>query len=253
MPSPFPGMNPYLEQADVWQDFHQAFIAHARDALVGAVGGNYFVKIEVQLILHELPPELPPRYVGRTDIGVTGPPTFHAASEPATVAAPVELELPAIEVERLSSLEIRDRRDRRLVTVVELLSPSNKKLGTDRDAYLRKRKHLLDDRVHLVELDLRRGGERPRPPDLPPCDYYALVSRCEARPKIGFWPLNLRDQLPVLPIPLTAPDPDALLDVQAMLHRVYDGAGYANYIYGATPEPPLSADDAAWARQFLPG
>jgi len=251
MPSPFPGMNPYLEQSDVWEDFHQRFITHAADALGAAVGAAYLVKIEVHLILHELPPEETPRYVGRADIGVTGPPTLHAASEQGTITAPFELELPPVEVERHSSLEIRDRRDRRVVTVIELLSPSNKKPGSDRDEYLRKRKRLLDDRVHLVEIDLRRGGERPRPPDVPSCDYYALVSRAESRPKMGFWPLNLRDPLPVLPVPLTAPDPDARLDLQALLHRVYDGAGYANYIYEGTPQPPLSADDEAWARQFL--
>src|SRR5262249_12666047 len=150
------------------------------------------------------------------------------------------------------SLEIRDRRDRRLVTVIELLSPTNKAPGPDRDDYLHKRRDLMRSCVHFVEIDLRRGGERPRPPVLPPCDYYVLLRREEEHPRLGVWPLGLRYRLPVIPIPLTAPDPDVLLDLQAILDRVYDAADYGKYIYGETPQPVLSEEDLAWARQFLP-
>jgi hypothetical protein len=204
MPSPFPGMNPFLEQNDVWEDFHHDFISRAREMLSGQVGPNYYVKVEVRLYL------------------------------------------------RHSSLEIRDRRNRRAVTVIELLSPTNKTPGPDRDDYLRKRNVLLIERIHFVEIDLRRGGERPGPPTLPPCDYYALVSRYEDRPKLGVWPLSLRDRLPVIPIPLTAPDPDVLLDLQAVLDRAYDAADYGKYIYGETPEPPLTEEHLAWAQKYLP-
>src|SRR5438477_4193876 len=149
-------------------------------------------------------------------------------------------------------LEIRDRRNRRLVTVIELLSPTNKPPGPDRDEYLAKRAQILAGRTHLVEIDLRRGGERPRPPELPPCDYYVLVSRSLDRPELGPWPIGLRARLPVVPIPLAPPDPEVPLDLQALLHRVYDGADYGKYIYGEAPQPPLSAEDAAWAQQYVP-
>jgi hypothetical protein len=251
MPSPFPGMNPFLEQTDTWGDFHTNFITRAQEMLTGQVGPNYYVKVEVRLYLHELSGEQR-RYFGRADVGVTGQPAGEPSAKTVSIAAPMELVMVNVEVERHSSLEIRNRRNRRVVTVIELLSPTNKTPGPDRDDYLRKRNVLLIERIHFVEIDLRRGGERPGPPSLPPCDYYALVSRYEERPKLGIWPLHLPDRLPVIPIPLTAPDPDVLLDLQAVLDRVYDAADYGKYIYSETPEPPLSEEQLAWARQFIP-
>jgi Protein of unknown function (DUF4058) len=252
MPSPFPGMNPYLEQNDTWEDFHQSFITHTADLLSKQVGDNYLVKIKVRRYSHELSADQR-RYFGRADVAVTGPPVAgQVGSATPAVAAPVELSLPNVEVEKHSSLEIRDRRSRRLVTVLELLSPTNKASGPDRDEYIAKRGSLLIRSTHLVEIDLRRGGERPYPPKLPKCDYYVLVSRDQDRPKVGVWPLGLRDRLPVIPIPLTPPDADVLLDLQALLDRVYDAADYGKYVYGEVPDPPLSAEEAAWARQFVP-
>jgi Protein of unknown function (DUF4058) len=169
-----------------------------------------------------------------------------------TTPAPVHLRLPAVEVERHASLEIRDRRNRRVVTAVELLSPANKSPGPDRDDYLAKRRQVLASQTHLVEIDLRRGGVRPDLPTLPPCDYYLLVSRYEERPDVGMWPISLRERLPPFPIPLTSPDPDVEVDLQALLDRVYDAADYGRYIYAETPEPPLPPSDAIWAAQFVP-
>lgn len=85
----------------------------------------------------------------------------------------------------------------------------------------------------------------------PTCDYGVLVSRAEQRPRAGFWPVLLRDRLLVIPVPLREPDPDAQLDLQEMLHRLYDAAGYEDYIYDGLPEPPLNPDDDAWARQLV--
>jgi hypothetical protein len=245
-------MNPYLEQSDTWEDFHHDFITRAREVLSAHVGPNYLVKIEVRLYLHELSAE-ERRYFGRADVGVTTPAAAKSASAIAPVAtAPVRLTLPAVDVERHSSLEIRDRRNRRLVTVLELLSPTNKTPGADRNEYLAKRAQILAGPTHLVEIDLGRGGERPRPPEIPACDYYVLVSRAEERPDLDLWPVSLRNPLPAVPIPLAAPDPSVLLDLQAVLHRVYDAADYGKYIYAETPQPPLSPSDASWAQQFVP-
>ena len=252
MPSPFPGMNPYLEQNDTWEDFYHNFITHTQEMLTGLVGPNYLVKIEVRLYLHELSSE-ERRYFGRADVGVTAPPaTKLPAGASSLTTAPMRLTLPAVDVERHSSLEIRDRRNRRLVTVLELLSPTNKTSGADRNEYLAKRSQILAGTTHLVEIDLGRGGERPRPPEIPACDYYVLVSRAEERPDLLLWPINLHNRLPEVPVPLAAPDPNIALDLQAILHRVYDAADYGKYIYGEAPQPPLSPGDAAWARQFVP-
>jgi hypothetical protein len=253
MASPFPGMNPYLEQNDSWEDFHHNFISRAQEMLERQVGEHYFVKVEVRLYLHELSAE-ERRYFGKADVGVaTSHPSSNTSASSATLAtAPVQLTLPAVEVERHSSLEVRDRRNRRVVTVIELLSPSNKTRGEDAEDYMAKRREVLGGLVHLVEIDLRRGGQRPSPPELPQCDYYALVSRYEDRPRIGVWPIALREPLPTIPVPLSAPDADVSLDLQELVHRVYDAVNYGKYIYTETPDPPLSPQDQAWARQFVP-
>jgi uncharacterized protein DUF4058 len=129
MPSPFPGMNPYLEQNDSSEDFHTNFLTRAQEILSGKVGDKYLVKIEVRLILHELSAE-ERRFMGRGDVAVTsGDAAGEKPTATETLTAPVLLQLPAVEVERHVSLEIRDRRNRRVVTVVELLSPSNKAPG----------------------------------------------------------------------------------------------------------------------------
>jgi hypothetical protein len=254
MPSPFPGMNPYLEQDDVWQDFHQSYIPLLRELLAEQVRPGYSVKVEEYLFIHELSAE-ERQFVGRADVSVARTSSSAGVrSGVGTADAPVYGRLPpAVDVERHSYLEIRDRRNRELVTVLELLSPSNKRLGPDREQYLGKRRQLINSSVHLIEIDLLRGGPRLPLEDLPDCDYYAFVARMEERPRVGVWPVRLRDPLPTIPVPLRAPDPDARLDLQAALHRLYDAAVYENTIYTGNPQPPLHPEDAAWARQFVPG
>src|SRR5262249_27388947 len=137
-------------------------------------------------------------------------------------------------------------------TVIELLSPSNKR-GEDRVQYLAKRDRLLASPVNLVEIDLLRGGRRLPVIGLPNCAYYALVSQPAERPDVGLWPIRLRERLPVLPVRLRAGEAAASLDLQDVLPRVYDEAGFADHIYTGEPEPPLRGDDEAWVRQVLPG
>jgi hypothetical protein len=247
-------MNPYLEQDDVWQDFHQSFIPLAREVLAAQVRPAYMVKVEEYLFIHELADETR-HYLGRSDVSLSPAATPRVTGlVSAVLEAPAYALVPAeVDVERHAYLEIRDRQNRELITVFELLSPSNKKAGPDREQYLAKRHQLFASPVHLVELDFLRGGPRLPLRDLPECDYYALVSRIEERPRVGIWPLRLTDTLPVIPVPLRAPDPDARLDLQQLLHRLYDAAGYEDYIYGGTPQPALTTEESAWARQFIPG
>jgi hypothetical protein len=149
-------------------------------------------------------------------------------------------------------LEIRVREARRVVTVIELLSRSNKYSGSDREQYLLKRQTLLFRDVNLVEIDLLRGGPRMPNRNIPDSDCSVLVSRPDRRPFADYWAIDLRDTLPAVPIPLRPEDGDAALDLQAVLHRVYDAARYGSLIYEGQPEPALSAKDADWARQFVP-
>ena len=252
MPSPFPGMNPYLEQDAVWQDFHQSFIPAAREAISPQLSADYFIKVEEYVFIHELDAEAR-RSLGRADILLSTSDKNKASSTAIASAAPAYVSVPslAIDEERHSFLEIRDRQHLELVTVVELLSPSNKS-GADRATYLNKRRRLIESGVNLVELDLLRGGPRLPIDGLSPCDYYALVVRSEERPRGGIWAFQLREPLPNIPVPLRAPDPDVSLNLKNILDRVYDGAAYEKFIYLTPPQPALNADQEQWARDYLP-
>ena len=160
MPSPFPGMNPYLEQVDVWQDFHNRFVPALGDALAARLGSDYVVKIEEHLFIHE--PAAEQRFLlGRSDVSVAKRlPTRPDTSGTATLTSPMMARLPTVEFEKHLFLELRDRKNRDLITVLEMLSPANKKPGADREQYLAKRANLLRSTAHLVEIDLLRGGPR---------------------------------------------------------------------------------------------
>src|SRR4051812_45785928 len=229
MPSPFPGMNPYLERATAWESFHPHFITTTFQHIAAQLPPAYVIRIEYRVYIHEPPPD-DRRYVGKSDLGVgrTPGPVAGGGGPPAAVIAPAYITMPdAVEVERVGHLTIRDRDGNDLITLIELLSPTNKKYGPDRVQYEAKRRELLRSPAHFVEIDLLRGGPRMHPDDLPSCDYCAIVSRVEERPRAGVWPWRLRDPLPALPIPLRSPDPDTLLDLKAVIDQVYDGGRYA--------------------------
>jgi hypothetical protein len=221
--------------------------------LTPQVRPGFVARIDEHIYIHELPPESP-SLIGRADVSVAQTTATQAThSAVGVLEPPTRVQLPRVDIERHSFVEIRDRLDRRLITVIELLSPTNKYAGPDREQYLAKRGQLLASGTHFVEIDLLRGAPRLPLSDLPPCDYYILVSRAEERPDAGLWPVRLRDRLPVVPIPLRSPHPDARLDLQVLLDRIYDAAGYEDDIYQGEPQPRLAAEDADWARGFVPG
>jgi hypothetical protein len=253
MPSPFPGMNPYLERDIAWHDFHERFLIVGAGLIGAQIRPNYVVRIDDHIFIHELPDEAR-QPVGRADLSIT---LTHESDQQrgstAVLEAPARIRVPEADVTREAYLEIRDRHSREVVAVVELLSPSNKRRGgTDRAQYIAKRQQIFNSQAHLVEIDLVRGGE-PMPGEPQPVSCYSvLVSRVEERPVAGFWPIGLRDRLPVIPIPLRDPHPEATLDLQELLHRVYDQAGYEYDIYDGPPQPPFNAEEGAWAQQFVP-
>jgi hypothetical protein len=243
-------MNPYLEQTTVWHDFHKQFCPSAAESITSQVRPHYIVKIAEHVFIHELCADAR-NLIGRGDVASAQRPQPFPSVAASVATAPTQVRLPTIDSERLSFIEIRDRQSLRVVTVIELLSPANKLAGPDRESYLSKRNEILSSGVHLVEIDLLRGhGARLPMIDLPACDYYVMVSRSEDRPHAGVWPIQLEDRLPVIPIPLSSPQESAELDLQSILHRIYDAAGYEDYIYRGEPEPALK--DVAWSRQFLP-
>jgi hypothetical protein len=261
MPSPFPGMNPYIEKPSVWQDFHARFIAAAAERIGTLVYPRYYVRIDEYVFIHEFSAD-ERKPLGRPDLVFTDSGGTAGGGTPGggatAVAAPAEVGIPAtaVDVIRHRFLEIRDRDSTAVVTVVELLSPSNKASGQGREEYWNKVRRLVATTyTSLVELDLLRGGVRLPWDQLPACDYYALVSRPADRrrdpPKAAVWPVRLRDPLPPIPIPLAPGEPEVTLDLQAVIHHVYDTAGYRYSLYRTPPEPPLAPDDAAWAAQIL--
>jgi hypothetical protein len=245
-------MNPYLEQDDAWQDFHDRFVPALGDALGPQVSPHFIVKVEAHLYLHEMPADQRVR-VGYADVGVSRRVDHGAAAVSSSVIlqAPARIVIPSVEIEKQAFLEIRDQKNRDLVAVIELLSPSNKKAGSDREQYLAKRGNLLRSKAHFIEIDLLRGWERMPCEKAPECDYCVLVSRAEERPHAGFWPIRLRERLPVIPVPLREPLCEARLNLQEILHSVYDRAYYKDYIYADTPHPSLSPEDSAWAAAIL--
>ena len=252
MPSPFPGMIPYLE-GSTWMNFHGQFCAE---------------------IARQLGPKLRPRYLARlterffTDISVdpdvSKKPLYpdigsveHDISESrgegiGIATAPVRVATEMPESILHFAVEIRDLHERRLVTSIEVLSPSNKR-GDGRHEYLAKRRRVLLGTAHLIEIDLLRKGQRiPMKELLPVAPYYAYVGRFETRPGTDVWPISLDRSLPKIPVPLLAEDPDVFLDLQLALTTVYDLSEYDLEIdYTKPPDVAFSPEEAEWSDSWL--
>lgn len=251
MPSPFPGMNPYLEQEEVWRDFHQRFVTAAAALLSPQISPQYIAKLEENIYIHERGAQ-ERHLLGYADVRVSQlDATTGGAAATLTATAPAHFFLPRVDLVTEPFIEIRDRHSRALITVVELLSPTNKRSGEDREQYLRKRHLLLRSQAHFVEIDLLRGWQR-MPLVNAPCDYCVVLSRVDQRPRVDWWPIRLREPLPVIPIPMATGGADANLAIQQALHRAYDEAFYQDYIYQESPYPNLGTEDAKWAQQFVP-
>jgi uncharacterized protein DUF4058 len=257
MPSPFPGMDPFVESQE-WDDFHPTLITILREELAPLVRPRYVIRVERRVYLEHVPDEL--SHAARPDVLVLERARGRdlragSGSAAGAVAAPfVELMLPVPEEQREAFLTIRERGTLEVVTVIELLSPSNKRPGADgHREYLAKRTAVLRSAAHLVELDLLRGGQRlPTIEPLPVADYYAVVSREQRRPWARIYPWTVRDRLPEIPIPLAGDDADVPLDLQAAFDTAYDRAGYdLSLDYRRPVEPALSEADAAWVQEVL--
>ena len=253
MNSPFPGMDPYIEVSGDWRDFHASFIANARDALNDLLPDRYVARIDERFRVVQSPPEDDPsRYpdvsVVRTGIGRS---SDSAEAGVATLElAPVMVRLAWTPTEEIREtwIEVRREPDWDLVTSIELISPTNKS-GAGFTGYLTKRSDLINRPVHLVELDFLIQGRRLTMDEpLPPGDYYAFVSRAEARPASEVYAWSLRRALPTIPIPLSAPDPDIPLNLAGVFATTYHRARYERSIhYDRSLGLPLASEDRIWA------
>lgn len=257
MPSPFPGMDPYIEMPRIWSDFHNGLADEIRAELNRQIRPTYFAAL-VPYVTYETIEVSQRQMQGiRPDVGIwkTSSTPLAIAEAPPITLAPVEstvaLEIPL----ELLSVEIRTAGDDFLVTSIEILSPVNKQRGHDAHLdYLRKRRELLRSATHRIEIDLLRAGLRP-PLDqpVPLAPYYVMVSRATQRPHVKVWPITLPARLPVIPIPLLEPDPDAHLDLGGVVASVYERGGYDTRIDYRQPLPPpaLSEDEANWVKLLL--
>lgn len=251
MKTPFPGMDPYLERPDLWPDVHNSLIAHLRDALAPLLRPKYYVSIEERTDLAEAGDLT---FADRPDISVVHEPQAVYEPAPATTGGEtVTVELPMPDEIRETYLEVRAAETDRIITVLELLSPTNKRPGEGRYLYEKKRLRLLGTRTHLVEVDLLRAGEpMPMRGDAGPSHYRILVSRAEERPRATLLTFGVRTTIPKFRLPLQKDDDAPIVDLNRLLHDLYDRAGYDLRLdYTADPEPPLDEDDAGWADELL--
>ncbi len=254
MPSPFPGMDPWLEAPAVWTDLHTRLSVHLSEALTPRVGPRYYVAVEQRTYLGQ-PDELV--FVGRPDVAVVGAqePSSKERRAPATAEAPQTVTLPVPDEVRESYLEVRDAASGEVVTVLEFLSPGNKVPGTGRREYEEKRLRILGTRTSLVEVDLLRIGRRlAMSPEATAGRYSILVARGWHRPRAEVYEFGLRDPIRTFPLPLRAKEAEPMVDLKPVLDEVYDRAGYPLRLrYDAAPDPPLSAADVPWARERISG
>jgi hypothetical protein len=261
--NPFPGMNPYLEAR--WGDVHTRLVAYASDQLQPVLPDDLRARMQERVFIESVEP------VGRSfypDVHVyerrgAGAPRAtpgagaRAADGPVTVAEPLVIHVPGTEITQ-GYVEIIDARSGgRVVTVIEFVSRSNKTPGPGRDLYRAKQDDTSRARANLVEVDLLRAGQPVTlvPPHLvPPASrtpYHASVRRGARPDELEYYPMPLRERLPAIKVPLRPTDADVALDLQALVDLSYERGRYDDIDYGERLEPPLSADDAAWARSVV--
>ena len=243
----------------MWPDVHNGLIAELRNALAPQLRPRYYVALAERTYL-AAPTGL--TFVSRPDVTVDA--STSAANQASLVdksltgvatLEPVIVELPIPELARETYLEVQLVQTHTVITVLELWSSTNKRPGEGRQQYERKRLHVLATATHLVEIDLLRAGE-PMPMSTRgqavTSDYRLLISRAEHRPCAVLLPFTVRDPIPSFRLPLQPGDPEPLVDLNHVLHVLYDHAGYDLRLdYSAAADPPLAEPDAAWADELL--
>ena len=271
--SPFPGMNPYLEAPDIWPDFHDALATTIRAMLNVALPNPYYARLqkrpELGIVLsggvsHRIIPDV--TVLRQPQSPHPGGPGGEAAVlDKARTEATTGIEL-RVHTDPFQHrfVEIRDsERGHKLITLIEIVSPANKRPGPDQRAYESKQEEILSSDANLIELDLLRSGQRLLPyPDLVAAietlehDYLVLLNRSALRE--GTWmdytlyPVQLPEPLPCIPVPLDGEASDVLLDLQIAANRVYREGPYARAIdYSVDVEPPLAEAEARWVDERL--
>lgn len=266
MQSPFPGMDPFIEGCGLWEDFHHDLIAAIKSDLAGRLPERYVVRTGERAYIAMVDPQEGQdgrqEHLFKPDVGVVHKgPTTDVGGTTILTAAPCDTanDGEAVTLRALVPEEFREafieifttEPERRLVTVIEVLSPTKKRKDTPGwDLYLRKRNALLSGEANLVEIDLVRGGQRlPMVDPWPDWPYCIMVARKAQAPYCRVVKAHYRTRLPVVSVPLQSPDADLPLDLQPMIDHIYARSRYGQDIdYAKRLAPPLPAEDVDWLR-----
>ncbi|MGB8699842.1 MAG: DUF4058 family protein [Thermosynechococcaceae cyanobacterium] len=238
----FPGMNPYLENPELWSEVHFGLIAVLARSLNAVITPKYRAAVEKRVYADAL-------LVGIPDVSVFQKGTNLASLNlaTATLSEPLAVTVPMTEDVQERYLEIREVGTGRVVTVVEVLSPKNKRSGEGKQKYDAKRQKILSSDANLVEVDLLRTGDPKPVAGGVPSDYRILVSRADRRPAADLYAFNLRDTIPLFPLPLRSQDEEPVINLHELLDMVYQEAALDLTIdYTQPPIPPVSDRDFAW-------
>ncbi|MBW4575213.1 MAG: DUF4058 family protein [Aphanothece sp. CMT-3BRIN-NPC111] len=254
MPSPFPGMNPYLENPELWPEVHSRLITAIAIAIEPKLSRNYRVAIEKRTYLSDGEESV---LVGIPDISVYSQRST-TTQTPSTATLPAQGEsvtvtIPMPEEVGEGYLEIREVATGYVVTAIEVLSLKNKRGGIGRQKYEEKRTEVLSSPTHLVEIDLLRSGKPMRIlSEIPHTDYRILVSRSNHRPQAQLYAFNVQQEIPKFLLPLRSVDKEPLVNLQSLLVQVYEQARFDMAIdYSLEPVPPLKEEDKVWADTWL--
>jgi virulence-associated protein VagC len=259
MPSPFPGMDPYLEQPAFWSSFHSRLIVAIADYIAPQIMPKYYIEVETRTYSQSADSELligiPDAVVFSSVDKFTLPQNItDDTSSVAILNRPQQVRLPMRVEVKERYLEVRELGTDAVITAIELLSPANKRTGKGRVAYEEKRQQILDSASHFIEIDLLRS-------DTPILmtgnnfnwDYRILVSRSEQRPIADLYGFMLPEPIPIFPLPLKSEDKELAIDLQSILNGVYERAGYRFRIdyRQPVPSPVLSQAEQEWVTTLL--
>ena len=258
MPSPFPGMNPYLDNPTLWSQVHTHLIVAIAEQMNPILRPKYRMSMEQ-------------RVYAETDnddswglVGIPDNVVFSPSSNPSDTSSNVAIASPKVEPLTVSIpqtktvkewyLQVKNVETQEVVTVIEILSPTNKKVGEGRNQYLRKREQLLMSLTHLIEIDLLRKGER-MPMNIDPTitsNYRIIISRSDRRPQAELYAFHLAPEIPSIPLPLKPEDQEPLIPLQDLLHSLYEKGSYDLAInYQQQNWEKLSDNEQVWINNLL--
>jgi Uma2 family endonuclease len=256
-------MDPYLEARDLWEGVHQWLATHIARDLQPQLRPHYVAMVERRVFLSPVDEDFRPdalvleqtaHSLSLLPLDYGGGVAVAERTAPVEIAQPERIALPDWEI-RQPYIEIRDARNRKVVTVIEVLSPWNKTPGRGQDDYLDKQEEVLLSDANLVEIDLLREGRHTIAAPVSrmgPSDYRLCLHRVEHPRAFEVFRLSLREPLPNVGIPLRPREPDVVLHLQEVLTRCYDDGAYDLVIdYTEEPDPPLPPEEAAWADALL--